>query len=84
MEWTRPYLEDELARLALSPEPLVVMPLSFAAECLETLYDLDIVAMEKAREKGIRTFVRVPAFNDDLSFARGLVNAAFAGEAVHV
>jgi ferrochelatase len=84
VEWTRPYLEDELARFALSPEPLVVMPLSFAADCLETLYDLDIVAMEKAREKGIRTVVRVPAFNDDPSFARELVNAAFTGEVVHV
>jgi len=84
VKWTQPYLEDELARFALSPEPLVVMPLSFAAECLETLYDLDIVAMEEAREKGIRTFVRVPAFNDNLLFARGLVKAVFSGEAVHV
>jgi ferrochelatase len=83
VKWTGPYLEDELARLAMSPEPLVVMPLSFAAECLETLYDLDIVAAQEAREKGIRTFVRVPAFNDDLSFAKALVKTVFAGESVY-
>jgi ferrochelatase len=83
VKWTQPYLKDKLARFALSSEPLVVMPLSFAAECLETLYDLDIVTMEEAREKGIRTFVRVPAFNDDLSFARALVKVVFTAEGVH-
>lgn len=70
--WTGPDLADELARLAKSPQPLVLMPLSFVSDCLETLYDLDIAAMEAAQQSGIETVVRVRVFNDDPDFARAL------------
>jgi len=82
IEWTGPYLENEIERLATSPEPLVLMPLSFAADCLETLYDLDHVAMERAREAGVESVVRVRVFNDDPSFARIL--AKLVTEKSHV
>jgi ferrochelatase len=70
IEWTGPYLEAEITRLGRSPLPLVLMPLSFVADCLETLYDLDRVAMEQARSLGIENIVRVRVFNDDPCFAR--------------
>jgi len=82
VEWTGPYLEHEIERLAASPEPLVIMPLSFAADCLETLYDLDHVAMERARTAGIESVVRVRVFNDDPEFARIL--ASMVMEESHV
>jgi ferrochelatase len=82
VEWTGPYLENELERLAAHPEPLVIMPLSFAADCLETLYDLDYVAMETARKAGVESVVRVRVFNDDPEFARAL--ATLVTEESHV
>jgi protoporphyrin/coproporphyrin ferrochelatase len=82
VEWTGPYLENELQRLAAYPEPLVIMPLSFAADCLETLYDLDHVAMETARTAGVESVVRVRVFNDDPEFARAL--ATMVMEESHV
>ncbi|MCC6524319.1 MAG: ferrochelatase [Polyangiaceae bacterium] len=71
LPWTRPYLDEEVPRLARqSRAPLVIVPLSFVADCLETLYDLDIVARELARTGGIEKVVRVSSFNADPAFAR--------------
>jgi len=76
VKWTGPDLSDEIGHLAGSPAPLVLMPLSFVADCLETLYDLDIVAVQRARRAGISNVIRVPAFNDDPRFARALLAIA--------
>ena len=74
--WTRPYVEDELARLGASSAPLVLMPLSFVADCLETLYDLDHVAVAEARAAGIKEVVRVTTFNDDPAFGEVIARLA--------
>ncbi|MBI4702232.1 MAG: ferrochelatase [Deltaproteobacteria bacterium] len=76
VEWTRPYIEDEIDRLAASAAPLVLVPLSFVADCLETLYDLDLVASERARQGGIARVARVAAFNDHPDFCRALARQA--------
>lgn len=76
VKWTGPYLEDELARLCKSPAPLVLMPLSFVADCLETIYDLDLVATKAAHEADVMKVVRVRAFNDDPKFAQILAQLA--------
>ncbi len=68
VKWTGPYMEDELERLSESSKPVVIMPLSFVADCLETQYDLDRVATEELKQAGIEKVVRVPAYNDDQRF----------------
>jgi ferrochelatase len=82
VKWTGPYLEAEIERLAKSSKPLVIMPLSFVADCLETLYDLDLIATVQAQAGGIKKVVRAPAFNDDPRFAQAL--AAIVMEGVEV
>jgi len=72
VEWTRPYLEDALEKLATSTAPVVLYPLSFVADCLETIYDLDTVAAPFLEKQGVTKVVRVPAFNDDPRFAEAL------------
>lgn len=74
VEWTRPYIEDELRRLCVSPEPLVIVPLSFVADCLETIHDLDTEASAYAHSHGVQTIVRVPAYNDDPRFGHVLAD----------
>ncbi|MBT3232151.1 MAG: ferrochelatase [Calditrichaeota bacterium] len=76
VKWTTPYLEDQLDRICQSKDPIVIMPLSFVSDCLETLFDLDIVAAAKIRNTGIEKFVRVPVFNDDTEFAEALASVA--------
>jgi len=80
VKWTGPYLEDEIVRASKIAKNLLLVPLSFVADCLETLYDLDIVAPQMAREAGFETVKRVRVFNDDPRFARAL--ASFVSEVI--
>lgn len=60
--WHGPFIEEELGRLAQAEiQRLVVCPLTFAADNLETLYDLDIVFAGECMAAGITDVVRVPA-----------------------
>jgi len=60
-KWHGPSLEQELEKIrAEHIEQLVVQPVSFVCENLETLYDLDIEFRKKCQAAGIKKFVRVP------------------------
>jgi ferrochelatase len=61
MEWTRPDLGDELVRLGRSgAKSVVVVPVSFVSENLETLYELDIEHAALANAAGLSRYRRVP------------------------
>lgn len=61
--WLGPDLDDLIDVAAESEVAgLVVAPIGFVTDHMETLYDLDIVAADRAVEKGLE-FVRVPAPN---------------------
>lgn len=74
VEWTKPYMEDVLEDWSKSDAPIVMMPLSFVADCLETLYDLDAVAKQLVDARGVRKYVRARVFNDDPEFAAAIMN----------
>ena len=60
-EWTRPYLNEEIARLGRTGVTSVVLiPISFVCENLETLFELDIEISHLAAKSGIRSLRRVP------------------------
>lgn len=61
-------LESERAR---GIERVVVSPIGFPAEHVETLFDLDIEARQQAEALGLE-WVRVPALNDDPSLIDAL------------
>ncbi len=64
VEWLKPYTEDAIAELAEQGETnLLVVPLSFVSEHIETLQEIDIEYREVAEEAGIEHFHRVPALN---------------------
>jgi protoporphyrin/coproporphyrin ferrochelatase len=59
--WTRPYLTEEIARLGRDGiSSLVLIPVSFVCENLETLYELDVEIAELAAKSGIPSLRRVP------------------------
>jgi ferrochelatase len=71
-EWLGPGLDQELERLAREgTRRVVVAPVGFIAEHVETLYDLDIEASAQAGALGLE-FVRVPALDDDPAFIAAL------------
>ncbi|MDZ8188780.1 MAG: ferrochelatase [Nostoc sp. ChiSLP02] len=73
VEWIQPYTEDALKELgAQGVKDLVVVPISFVSEHIETLQEIDIEYREVAEESGIHNFRRVPAPNTHPVFINAL------------
>ncbi len=70
VKWLEPSLGSVLGDL--SGKDVVVVPLSFVGEHIETLHELDIEYRELAKELGIRSWTRVPAPGLHPSFLRCL------------
>ena len=73
VEWLQPYTEDALEELAAQGiKDLVVVPISFVSEHIETLQEIDMEYREIAQEAGIKNFHRVPALNIHPGFINSL------------
>ncbi|NES19892.1 MAG: ferrochelatase [Symploca sp. SIO3E6] len=73
VEWLQPYTDDALQELgAQGVENLLVVPISFVSEHIETLQEIDIEYREIAEESGIKNFQRVPALNTHPVFINSL------------
>jgi ferrochelatase len=73
VEWLQPYTDTAIVELAHSGvQELVVVPISFVSEHIETLEEIDIEYREVAEAAGIETFVRVPAPGTDPTFIQAL------------
>ncbi|MEM9088214.1 MAG: ferrochelatase [Cyanobacteria bacterium P01_F01_bin.53] len=86
IEWLQPYTEDAIEELAEKGiNDLVVVPISFVSEHIETLQEIDIEYREVAEEAGIEGFHRVPALDTDETFITDLadmVEEAMAAEPI--
>lgn len=56
----------DLGRLGL--RSLVIVPVSFVSDHIETLHEIDMELRELAAASGIKEFIRVESFNDDPRF----------------
>ncbi len=75
IEWLQPYTEDAIVGLAAQGvSDLVVVPISFVSEHIETLEEIDIEYREVAEEAGIHTFNRVPALDTNPIFIQAMVD----------
>ena len=73
LPWLQPYLEDELTRLGRAGvDAVVVVPISFVSDHIETLFELDHLYRGVARKHGIKDYYRARCFNDDPQFPRVL------------
>lgn len=73
VEWLKPYTEDALQELgAQGIENLLVVPISFVSEHIETLQEVDMEYRHLAEEAGIGSFHRVPALNTHPVFIESL------------
>ena len=69
----KPYTEEVLADLGRSNvNDLIVVPISFVGEHIETLQEIDIEYKEIAEKAGIKNFRRVKALNTHPTFIEGL------------
>jgi ferrochelatase len=82
VKWLAPEVGDTLGALAAEGRRQVLMvPLSFVSDQIETLHEIDVVYADAARAAGV-DFRRTPAFNDAPDFIALL--AALAREAAGV
>jgi ferrochelatase len=75
VEWLQPYTDEAIADLAAKGiSELVVVPISFVSEHIETLEEIDIEYREVAEAAGIQTFARVPAPDTNPTFIQALAD----------
>lgn len=75
VKWLEPSTDAAIRQAAAEgAKALVVVPVAFVSDHLETLYELDVEYRHVAREAGIEAFVRVPALNDDPALAAALAD----------
>ena len=73
--WMKPSTIETVRQIGQSGvKQVVVLPIGFVCDHIETLYELDIELEAIAKESGITKFVRGETFNDNDAFARLLVS----------
>lgn len=69
--WLEPNVADVLP--ALAGREVIVVPISFVSEHIETLHELDIEYAHLARQSGVRDWIRLPVPGVHPAFLRCLV-----------
>lgn len=73
-EWLSPTVEEALEKLAAAGErEVLVDPIGFLADHLETLYDIDVALRQRAAALGLR-FARCACLNDSPTFIAALAD----------
>jgi ferrochelatase len=88
-KWLEPSLHETIERLAHAGEKqLMVVPVSFVTEHIETLHEINIETREEAVAAGVEQFEMVPAVGDSAQFISALADmvrtAVFAETAAPV
>jgi ferrochelatase len=78
MKWIGPSTEDEIRAASQQGLALVVTPIAFVSEHIETLVELDHEYREVATKAGCPAYVRVPALGVAPDFIAGLGRAVQA------
>ncbi|MDA8361365.1 MAG: ferrochelatase [Gammaproteobacteria bacterium] len=73
LEWLRPYTDDVIrAEARAGVRQMLVYPIAFVSDHVETLFELGITYAQLARQAGIREYRVVPALNDNPLLIRAL------------
>jgi len=71
--WMKPDTLEVIERLATEGrQALLMVPISFVSDHIETLHEIDIEMREHALQCGVRYFERTPSLNDADDFLLGL------------
>lgn len=77
VKWMEPQTDAVIAEMgAAGIRQVLVVPVSFVSDHIETLYEIDIMYKELAHSSGIEIFERSPSLNSSESFIKALVGIA--------
>jgi ferrochelatase len=75
VKWLEPSTDQAIRKLSSEGwSQLLLVPVSFVSEHIETLYELDILYRDVAKEVGVAHYRRVPAFDCRTDFVQMLAN----------
>jgi len=73
--WLQPSIHEVVPRLAgQGVRDLLIVPVSFVSDHIETLHEIDHVVREEAMQEGIRQFELMPGLNESPQFIRALAD----------
>jgi len=75
LKWIGPSTLEAIAAAGAEGKGVVVCPISFVSEHIETLVELDHDYAEAARNDGVAPYIRVPALGVHAHFIHGLAQA---------
>jgi len=78
MKWLGPSTPEALEQAAKDGVGVVLVPIAFVSEHIETLVELDIEYRELAEEYGIQPYIRVPTVSVTPAFISGLAEGVVA------
>lgn len=85
VRWVGPGTDEVIERDLKGAQAVVVVPISFVSDHIETLYEIDLLFGDLARKAGIRRFVRCASLNASPVFIHALaqiVEPALGGDPV--
>jgi len=72
-KWLRPSMHETVKNLAAAgSKHVLVVPISFVSDHVETLHEIDIEHREQAKSLGIEDYRMMPGLNDSPDFIRAL------------
>ncbi len=75
VKWMTPGTDDEIIRLGAEGETkLLMVPISFVSDHIETLEEIDLQYRMLAEQHGIPHFFRAPSLNDHADFLAGMAD----------
>ncbi len=75
VKWIQPSTVDAVKQAAAEGvKQLLIMPLGFCCDHIETLHELDVELADTAQSLGVKTFVRSKVFNNKSTFLYLLAN----------
>lgn len=75
VKWLEPLTDDVIRQLGQKGvKQILIVPVSFVSDHIETLYELDILYKQVAEDSGIPHFSRAPVFNTMPSFISALAD----------
>jgi protoporphyrin/coproporphyrin ferrochelatase len=73
VKWLEPQTEQVIEELAATGvKNVLIVPISFVSDHIETLHEIDIMYKELAVSRGIKNFVRTPSLNGSDTFIQAL------------
>jgi ferrochelatase len=80
LKWIGPSTEEEIERAGHDKVAVIVSPIAFVSEHIETLVELDIEYAEKAHEAGVPVYLRAKALGADARFVAALADLVDAAQ----